>query len=210
MTGYPKARWMRAGRGRVPLWIKVAYTLFLCVLVPIYWRGYGPTNFLWASDIALFITFVALWLESRLLNSMMAIGVLPIELAWGVDFLFEAITGVRLTGMTQYMFNPELPLHLRGLSLFHLMLPLVMVLLLFRLGYDRRALIAQSALVWIVLPVTYLVTDPAKNINLVFGLGTEPKTVLPPLAYLGLEMILVPVILCLPAHLVLRRLFAGR
>ena len=30
------------------------------------------------------------------------------------------------------------------------------------------------------------------------------------LAYLGLEMILVPVIICLPVHLVLRRLFAGR
>ena len=210
MTGYPKARRMRAGRGKVPLWIKVTYTLFLCVLVPVYWHGLGPTNFLWASDIALFITFVALWLESRLLNSMMAVGVLPFELAWGVDFLFEAITGVHLTGMTQYMFNPELPLYLRGLSLYHLMLALVMVLLLFRLGYDRRALIAQSVLVWIVLPVTYLVADPADNINLVFGLGTEPQTVLPPLAYLGLEMILVPVIICLPVHLVLRRLFAGR
>lgn len=210
MTGSPKARWMRAERGKVPLWIKVAYTLFLCVLVPVYWRGFGPTNFLWASDIALFITFVALWLESRLLNSMMAVGVLPFELAWGVDFLFEAITGVHLTGMTQYMFNPELPLYLRGLSLYHFMLALVMILLLFRLGYDRRALIAQSVLVWIVLPVTYLVTDPADNINLVFGLGTEPQTVLPPLAYLGLEMILVPVIICLPVHLVLRRLFAGR
>lgn len=210
MTGYPKVRWMRAGRGKVPLWIKVTYTLFLCVLVPVYWRGFGPTNFLWASDIALIITFVALWLESRLFNSMMAVGVLPFELAWGVDFFFEAITGVPLTGMTQYMFNPELSLYLRGLSLYHLMLALVMVLLLFRLGYDRRALIAQSVLVWIVLPVTYLVTDPADNINLVFGLGTEPQTVLPPLAYLGLEMILVPVIICLPFHLVLRRLFAGR
>ncbi len=100
MTGYPKARWIRARRGKVPLWIKVAYTLFLCVLVPVYWRGFGPTNFLWASDIALFTVFVALWLESRLLNSMMAVGVLPFEFAWGVDFLFEAITGVRLTGMT--------------------------------------------------------------------------------------------------------------
>ena len=64
--------------------------------------------------------------------------------------------------------------------------------------------------VWILLPVTYLVTDPADNINLVFGLGREPQTVLPPLVYLGLEMILVPVTICLPVHLVLQWFFAGR
>ena len=74
----------------------------------------------------------------------------------------------------------------------------------------RRALLAQTLLVWIVLPVTFLVTDPADNINLVFGLGREPQTSLHPLLYLGLEMALLPIVVCLPAHLLLRRLIGRR
>lgn len=37
----------------IPIWLKLAYTLFVCALVPIYWRQYGPANFLWFSDVAL-------------------------------------------------------------------------------------------------------------------------------------------------------------
>ena len=197
---------MPVGRGWIPLWLKVLYSLFLCALVPVYWRHYGPTNFLWASDIALFLVFVAVWLEKPLPNSMMAIGVLPFELAWIVDFL----AGARLIGMASYMFDPDLPLYLRALSLYHVALPPVMVFLLYRLGYDRRAFLAQTLLVWIVLPVTYLATDPADNINLVFGLGREPQTSIHPLLYLGLEMALLPIVVCLPAHLLLRRLIGRR
>ena len=36
----------------IPPGLKIIYTLFVCALVPIYWRQYGPTNFLWFSDIA--------------------------------------------------------------------------------------------------------------------------------------------------------------
>jgi len=194
------------GSARVPLWIKILYSLFLCVLVPVYWHHYGPANFLWASDIALFLVFAALWSERPLLNSMMAIGVLPFEMAWTVDFL----TGSQLLGMASYMFEPERPLYLRGLSLFHMVLPLVMIFLLRSLGYDRRALPAQALLIWIVLPVTYLVTDPVANINLVFGPGTEPQTVVHPLLYLAMEMTLLPVAVCWPTHLVLQRLFGHR
>ena len=39
---------------QIPLWLKVACTLFICILVPVYWIQYGPGNFLWFSDIALF------------------------------------------------------------------------------------------------------------------------------------------------------------
>ena len=206
MLGHSKAWLARVWRGRVPLWIKIVYSLFLCVQVPVYWREYGPTVFLWASDIALFVTFAALWLENRLLNSMMLIGVLPFELAWTLDFL----AGSQLLGMASYMFDAGLPLYLRLLSLYHMMLPVVMIFMLCRLGYDRRALIAQILLVWVVLPVTYLVTAPADNINLVFGLGKEPQTSLHPLLYLSLEMIFVPVVVCLPVHLLLQWLVRRR
>ena len=59
----------RRGNGSirpVPLWVKVGYTAFLCVLVPYYWRTYGPTNFLYFCDTALLLTLAALWLEMPL------------------------------------------------------------------------------------------------------------------------------------------------
>ena len=40
----------------IPLSVCVPYTLFVCSLVPVYWRYYGPANFLWFSDLALLIT----------------------------------------------------------------------------------------------------------------------------------------------------------
>ena len=53
----------------IPIGLKIFYTFFVCVLVPIYWRQYGPANFLWFSDIALLVMVPALWLENSLLVS---------------------------------------------------------------------------------------------------------------------------------------------
>ncbi|HET8644043.1 MAG TPA: hypothetical protein VFO85_01065, partial [Vicinamibacteria bacterium] len=55
---------------RIPLAVKLIYTAFMAVLVPYYWMAYGPTNFLFFCDIALFFALAALWLESPLLASM--------------------------------------------------------------------------------------------------------------------------------------------
>lgn len=194
---------MAHSRSGIPLWIKLFITLFLCALVPVYWYHYGPANFLWASDIALFFICATVWLEKPLLNSMMAIGVLPFELGWIADFL----SGSHLLGVTSYMFDGSRPLYLRGLSLYHLMLPPVIIFILFRLGYDRRALLAQTLLIWVVLPLSYLVTDPSDNVNFAFGPGNSPQSFMSPLLYLALEMILLPIVICLPAHLLLQRLF---
>jgi hypothetical protein len=59
----------------IALGLKIVYTLFVCALVPIYWRQYGPANFLWFSDIALLALVPALWFENALLASMMALAV---------------------------------------------------------------------------------------------------------------------------------------
>lgn len=192
----------QASPGQLPGWLKIAFSLFLCVLVPVYWHHHGPANFLWGSDIALFLVLLSLWRERPLPNSMMAISVLPFEIAWCVDF----VAGSRLFGMAAYMFDPGLPLYLRSLSLFHIALPVLIVFLLRRLGYDRRALVAQTALAWMVLPATFLLTDPAENINRVFGLGEAPQTWLPPVAYLVLQMLVLTLAVFWPMHLLLRRL----
>lgn len=194
----------------IPLWVKVPYTVFLCVQVPVYWIWLGPENFLWASDIALFVTLAALWLESRLLVSMMTLAVLLPELLWNVDFFGRLLGGDVLgASATVYMFDQETPLFVRGLSLFHVVLPVLLLWMLFRLGYDKRALPAQTLLAWIVLPISYWFTEPAKNINWVFGLGQSPQELMPGIWYLLLMMVLLPLLVYLPTHWLLQRLFKG-
>jgi hypothetical protein len=187
----------------IPLWLTLAYGLAVPIIAVVYWRSYGPTNFLWLSDVALAFTFAALVTGNPLLASMPAVGVLPLELAWTIDLL----TGGRLIGLAGYMFDPKLPLYLRGLSLFHLALPPTLLFLLYELGYDRRALIYQTLLTWIILIVTYVATDPAQNINWAFGPGSKPQRVLPPWLYLVLQMMVLPLFVLLPTHLILERIF---
>ena len=45
---------------------------------------------------------------------------------------------------------------------------------------DRRALPAQTRAIWIVVPISYLVSDPTANINRVFGLGDDPQALVHP------------------------------
>ena len=192
----------------IPLWIKILYTLFLCVLVPVYWIHWGPRNFLWFSDIALLMTAVALWLESPLLAGMMTLAIALPELAWNVDFFGRLLTGRQPFGLSAYMFDPVYPRFLRALSLFHVVLPLVLLWAVHRLGYDPRALAWQTAVALVVLPVTYAVTDPADNVNWVYGPGGKPQTWMSPRAYLVLVMIVFPLVFYLPTHLLLSALFA--
>jgi hypothetical protein len=191
------------GSEQIQLWLTVAYSLAVPVIVVVYWRTYGPTNFLWLSDIALGCTLAALLSGNPLLASMPAVGVLPLELAWTADFLARG----RLIGLAAYMFDPKLPLYLRSLSIFHLALPPTLLFLLYRLGYDERALFYQIMLTWIVLIVTYVATDPKQNINWVFGPGRKPQRLLPPLVYLVLEMMIIPLVVFLPMHLILKSFF---
>ena len=185
----------------IALGIKIAYTLFLAVLVPVYWAHYGPRNFLWFSDIALLGAGVAIWLESPLLASMMMLAVLLPECAWNLDFFGRLLTGHRMFGMSAYMFERERPRFLRALSLFHVLLLVGLVWLVHRLGYDRRAWLGQSLLALVVLPVTYWLTDPAENVNWVHGLGA-PQRRLPPWLYLALLIVAFALVLYLPPHLV--------
>jgi hypothetical protein len=193
--------------GNISLWVKVVYTLFLAVLIPVYWHHYGPANFLWFSDLSLFLGLPALWLESPFLASMAAVSVLLPELVWLVDFLGQLLTGYQLVGLAAYMFDARLPRYLRALSLFHVPLPFFLVWLVWKLGYDRWAWLAQVPLCWLVLLATYFFTDPNENINWAFGPGPRPQHRLPSWAYLLVVMLFFPACIYLPTHLVLQAVF---
>ncbi|RIJ36632.1 membrane-associated protein [Pontibacter oryzae] len=190
-----------------PLWLQLSYTAFVAVLVPVYWRKYGPGNFLWFSDIALFAVGIALWTGSKLLLSMMAVAVLLPELAWNLDYFYQLITGRTLLGLSSYMFDRRKSLFLRGLSLFHVVLPVLILWLLSQWGYQRQALYWQTALAWLVLPLTYYLTNPEENINWVFGPGEKAQHKVPRQLYLLAVMLFFPVAVYLPSHLLLLWLF---
>jgi hypothetical protein len=195
---------------RIPLWLKAAYTVFLGVLVPCYLVQYGPLNFLWFCDVALLVTLLALWLESPLLASMQAVAITIPQLLWVLDFFERLFTGEHHLNLTEYMFDPRIPLYMRGLSLFHGWLPFLLLWLVWRLGYDRRAWWAQTLLAWAVLLACYLLVpeidnDRAGNVNKIFGPNDEaPQQWMPQLAWVGVLMLAYPVVVYIPTHLLLR------
>ena len=108
------------------------------------------------------------------------------------------------------MFKSDKPLFVRGLSLFHLVLPFFLVWLVYVLGYDSRAWILQTFLFWTVVLVCYLFTKPSDNINWVFGIGSQPPQKISPKLYLVLLMVAVPICIYLPAHFFLATVMPRR
>jgi hypothetical protein len=205
-------------RKKIPTWIKIAYTLFICVMVPTYWRAYGPANFLWFCDLTAFVTFFALWLESPLLAGMGAVAMTVSQTAWTLDLLTRLVhLPLTLLGPTQYMFEPGIPLFVRLVSLFHVWMPILLLWMVWRLGYDRRSWLMQSVLAIAVLEACFLFTPrpPATpehprglNINWVFGPGYDhPQTWMHPVTFITLQMLFYPLCVYLPTHLVFQRIF---
>jgi hypothetical protein len=158
----------------IPLWFKLAYSAFVLYIMLVWWKHYGWKNFLWFSDIAFIGAVPAMWLESAALASVLTVAVLVPELLWNVDFAGRLLLRRRITGLTDYMFEPERPLLLRGLSLFHVPLPLVLLWMIAAYGYDARVgLPGAILLAAIVLPWSRWVSAPDKNINWTYGLGSR-------------------------------------
>ena len=191
----------------IPLWLKLADTAFVAVLVVVYARTWGWANFLWFSDIALILSVPALWFESPLLASMMALAVLLPDGLWIVSFFWQLATGRRLIGLADYMFDATKPLWLRALSLFHLWLPLLLLWTVARLGYAPDALIGMTALCWMVLLICFFFTDPEENINWVFGFGGKRQSRRSARLHLSLTMVAFPALVYLPTHAMLLALF---
>jgi hypothetical protein len=197
---------------RVPLVLKLAYTGFMAVLIPVYWHYYGPTNFLYFCDITLILVLIAIWPENALLISMGCVGILVAQTYWVFDFLVNA-AGYSLTGMTDYMFDESHSLFLRLLSLFHGWLPFLLIYLVWKIGYDRRALLSWTALFFAVMLICFFLMPPPTphpgltpvNINYVWGMrDTAAQTWFHPYIWLMGLLLGLPVFIFAPTHFALK------
>jgi len=178
----------------IPFWFKLAYTAFVLYVMAVWWKHYGWKNFLWFSDIAFIGAVPAMWLESSALASVLAVAVLLPELLWNVDYAGRLLLRRRVVGLTDYMFEADRPLLLRGLSLFHVPLPLVLLWLVAAYGYDAAVgLPGAVALAIVVLPWSRIVTTPDKNINWTYGLSAArvrwPGWIYVPVLFLGFVLL---------------------
>jgi len=198
-------------QGRIPLWLKIGWTVFVAVWAPLYWRQWGPTTFLWFCDVANILILVGLWRESSLILSWQAVSVLLFQIAYSVDVLGRTILGRHLIGGTEWVFNDaSIPPLIKTISVaMHVAAPPVLLWSLRRLGYDRRGLIFQIATAGVLLPICWFVSDPATNLNWVYKPFNKPQVWMAPVLYLLVCILGYAVLVFLPSHLLLLR-FLGK
>jgi hypothetical protein len=80
--------------------------------------------------------------------------------------------------------------------------PIVLIWMVYKLRYDRRALWWQIPAGSLLLIITRLVTDPDDNINRVYG-PYDPQTTVPSWIYMAGLLVFVPICFYVPVHFAL-------
>jgi hypothetical protein len=200
MTSFP------ASQGKIPPWLRWAALLWLLVWFPVYRNTWGSVNFLHLCDLAVILGCIGLWSGSALLISSQAVASLLVGIAWTVGVAWEFFLGRPLIAGTEYLFDPRYPLWVRLLTMFHIVLPVVLLWALARTGYDRRGWALQSAITLVAF-VASRFTPPEQNINFAF---TDPffhRAWGPAAAHVATIELFMIFVAYLPAHLLLRRFF---
>jgi hypothetical protein len=188
---------------RVPLWLKVLWTVWVILWAPVFWRQYGAQNLLYFCDLGNFFIAAALWMESPLLFSWQACGLLLFQSLYTIDLLGGTISGKHVIGGTEYMFDATVPLFVRLLSLFHVATPPLLLWAIRRLGYDSGGWKYQTLTTWVVVPINYM-WRPERDVNWARGPFSYEQHVVPGWLYLVAYLIFVPLLVYWPTHLMLR------
>lgn len=171
---FPRLRWLALG--------------WLAIYLPSYAIAYGFTNFLFLCNLGVMLTAVAILGENRWLLASQAIAAPVIGIAWGLDAGWRLFIGRHLYGGTEYMWDPQYPLFTRLLSLYHLAWPVLVVVLVRRVGYDRRGWRLQSAIAAAAIILCRLFTPPADNINFAFVDPIFGRAFAPPLLHVAIVL----------------------
>jgi len=194
-AGYPN--WMR--------WISLAW---FAVWFPSYWRTWGAANFAHLCDVAVILTCIGMWTNSAILISSQAVGAVLVDLAWALDAAWMVFLRRPLFGGDAYLLDPHYPLWARLLTLFHLIMPGLILWGVYRMGYDRRGWALQCA---IALPVFIAArfTAPAQNIDFAF---TDPfihRQWGPAPVHVFVSWLFMVVVVYWPTHAALKKICAA-
>jgi hypothetical protein len=195
-----------AASRRFPPWLRFAAFAWLVFYIPTYWRYWGLANFLHLCDVAVLLTSIGILVNSPVLISSQAVSSLVIDALWLLDAAWRLILRRHPIGGTEYLFNESYPLWLRLMSLFHIVLPVLLIWALRRMGYDRRALLFQSA-VMILLFIAARFTNPSENINFVFTAPIFNRQLGPAPVHVAVSILFMVFVIYLPTHLLLKKLF---
>ena len=188
---FPRLRWAGAA--------------FLAVYVPAYAAAYGLANFLFLCNLSVILAAVGIWSCSRVLISSQAVAILLVGAAWTLDAAGRLAFGSHLIGGTEYMWDPQWPLVTRLLSLYHVALPIVLLVALRRIGYDARGYWLQSAIAVVVVSAGRLF-GPQANINNAFVDPILKRSWGGPLTHLAVVAGFLVLVAYPVSHLVLLRL----
>jgi hypothetical protein len=119
---------------------------FLAVYLPAYTLAYGLANFLFLCNLTAILAAIGIWTCHRVLLSSQAVAILLVSTVWTLDVAGRIVLGRHLIGGTEYMWDPQWPLFTRLLSAYHVVLPITLVLVLRRIGYDKRGYRLQCAI----------------------------------------------------------------
>lgn len=204
MSGGP-----RPNEGTVPLSARLGFTLWMMLWVPVVLSTQGPQNFWWLCNLAQFILLYSVWTSNRLLVSSQAGTIVVVGAAWSVDLAGALITGSSPFGITNYMFNQDLSIALRATSTYHVWLPVFVVWLCRRQGYDARGLWLQCAIGTAAIIGSWIFGEPNRNLNYTSAPFGIEQVWLPQALYVPILCVATAMLLYLPGHFIVKAL-AGR
>ncbi|MGC1969317.1 MAG: hypothetical protein WA673_22845 [Candidatus Acidiferrales bacterium] len=193
-------------RGKIPDWVRWLALFWLVVWFPVYWHAWGAGNFLHLCDVAVILTCIGLWTGNALLLSSQAISSVVIDALWTLDAAAWLVFRRHLIGGTEYLFDGTMPLWIRLLSLFHIVMPFLLIWSVSRLGYDRRGFGLQAAIALPVVIASRFVT-PAQNLNFAQTAPFFQRQLGPAPVHLAITYLAVVLGVYVPTHLVFWRWF---
>lgn len=192
-----------------PAWLRWLVVIWLVVWIPAYWHTWGAMNFLHFCDIAVILVCIGFLTNSVLLLSSQAVASLLVDLTWMLDAGSRLVRGRGVLGSVDYLFDVSYPLWVRLLTLFHVVMPVLLLWALSRTGYDRRGLALQCAIALLAF-VASRFTSPAENMNYAFQEPILHRTWGPAPMHVLVIWLFMVVVVYLPTHLALRAIFRAR
>jgi len=188
LVQFPVLRWLALG--------------WLAIWIPAYWHAWGGQNFFHLCDIAVILSCLGIIFQNRLLISSQALATVVPGIVWSADAGWRLVVHHHLIGGTEYLWDATQPLWIRLLSLFHVALPILLVALCARIGYDRRALALQSAITLGLLVISRWM-GAAANLNYTYIDPILHRALGPAPIHVAIIFVGTVVLFYLPAHIFL-------